>query len=189
MNEANKKFSLKAGSKLVVKIGTSVITNNGESISNGILKRIASQIRFLHVRGIRVILVSSGAIAAGVFKIGWRKRPKKISKLQAAAAVGQVNLIKAYETEFGINGLKTAVGIDDDTPADELFDKTVQALEFGAMGIALDKIFPIIKNIKKFRRADQAAVSVGGAAAAGEAVSKVSDNIGNNNISQTTEKE
>ena len=108
MNEANKKFSLKAGSKLVVKIGTSVITNNGESISNGILKRIASQIRFLHVKGVRVILVSSGAIAAGVFKIGWRKRPKKISKLQAAAAVGQVNLIKAYETEFGINGLKTA---------------------------------------------------------------------------------
>ena len=42
MNEANKKFSLKAGSKLVVKIGTSVITNNGESISNGILKRIES---------------------------------------------------------------------------------------------------------------------------------------------------
>ena len=47
----------------------------------------------------------------------------------------------------------------------------------------------VSKNIKKFRRADQAAVSVGGAAAAGEAVSKVSDNIGNNNISQTTEKE
>ena len=108
MNEANKKFSLKAGSKLVVKIGTSVITNNGESICNVTLKRIASQIRFLHEKGVRVILVSSGAIAAGVFKIGWRKRPKKISKLQAAAAVGQVNLIKAYETEFGINGLKTA---------------------------------------------------------------------------------
>ena len=88
-----------------------------------------------------------------------------------------------------INGLKTAVGIDDDTPADELFDKTVQALEFGAMGIAFDKIFPIIKNIKKFKRADQAAVAVGGAAASGEAVKKVQDNLGNNNISQTTEKE
>ena len=88
-----------------------------------------------------------------------------------------------------INGLKTAVGIDDDTPADELFDKAVQALEFGAMGIAFDKIFPIIKNIKKFKRADQAAVTVGGAAAAGEAAKKVQDNLGNNNISQTTEKE
>ena len=88
-----------------------------------------------------------------------------------------------------INGLKTAVGIDDDTPADELFDKVVQALEFGAMGIAFDKIFPIIKNIKKFRRADQAAVAVGGAAASGEAAKKVQDNLGNNNISQTTEKE
>jgi hypothetical protein len=89
----------------------------------------------------------------------------------------------------GINGLKTAVGIDDDTPADELFDKTVQALEFGVMGIAFDKIFPIIKNIKKFRRADQAAVTIGGAAASGEAAKKVQDNLGNNNISQTTEKE
>ena len=87
-----------------------------------------------------------------------------------------------------INGLKTAVGIDDDTPADELFDKTVQALEFGAMGIAFNKIFPIIKNIKKFKRADQAAVAVG-AAASGEAAKKVQDNLGNNNISQTTEKE
>ena len=55
--------------------------------------------------------------------------------------------------------------------------------------IAFDKIFPIIKNIKKFKRADQAAVTVGGAAAAGEAVKKVQDNLGNNNISQTTEKE
>ena len=108
MDEVNRKFSLKAGSKLVVKIGTSVITNNGETISNDILKSIASQIRFLHENGVRVVLVSSGAIAAGVFKIGWRKRPKKISKLQAAAAVGQVNLIKSYETEFSINGLKTA---------------------------------------------------------------------------------
>ena len=88
-----------------------------------------------------------------------------------------------------INGLKTAIGIDDNTPAEEMFDKTVQALEFGAMGIAFDKIFPIIKNIKKFKRADQAAVTVGGAAAAGEAAKKVQDNLGNNNISQTTEKE
>ena len=88
-----------------------------------------------------------------------------------------------------INGLKTAVGIDDDTPAEEMFDKAVQALEFGAMGIAFDKIFPIIKNIKKFKRADQAAVTVGGAAASGEAAKKVQDNLGNNNISQTTEKE
>ena len=88
-----------------------------------------------------------------------------------------------------INGLKSAVGIDYDTPAEEMFDKAVQALEFGAMGIAFDKIFPIIKNIKKFKRADQAAVTVGGAAASGEAAKKVQDNLGNNNISQTTEKE
>ena len=88
-----------------------------------------------------------------------------------------------------IEGLKTVIGINEDTPAEELFDKSVQALEFGSMAIAFDKIFPIVKNIKKFKRADQAAVTVGGAAASGEAVKKVSDNLGNNNISQTTEKE
>ncbi len=88
-----------------------------------------------------------------------------------------------------INGLKTAIGIDDNTPAEEMFDKSVQALEFGALGIAFDKLLPIIKNIKKFKRVDQGAVTVGGAAAAGEAAMKVQDNLGNNNISQTTEKE
>ncbi len=102
------KVDLKRGARLVVKIGTSVITNNKNAVCERMISVLASQISTLQKEGFKVIIVSSGAIAAGVHRIGWKQKPKKISHLQAAAAVGQVSLVEAYEKEFKKNGLTTA---------------------------------------------------------------------------------
>jgi len=102
------KAELKRGARLVVKIGTSVITNKKNAICERMINTLASQISTLQKEGFKVIIVSSGAIAAGVHRIGWKKKPKKISHLQAAAAVGQVSLVETYEKEFKKNGLTTA---------------------------------------------------------------------------------
>ena len=99
---------LKQGVRLVVKIGTSVITNNKNAVCDRMINTLASQISTLQKEGFKVIIVSSGAIAAGVHRMGWKQKPKKISHLQAAAAVGQVSLVEAYEKEFKKNGLTTA---------------------------------------------------------------------------------
>ena len=93
------KDKLKHGARLVVKIGTSVITNNKNAVCDRMINNLASQISSLQKEGFKVIVVSSGAIAAGVHRMGWKQKPKKISHLQAAAAVGQVSLVEAYEKE------------------------------------------------------------------------------------------
>ncbi|MEL0215142.1 MAG: glutamate 5-kinase, partial [Burkholderiaceae bacterium] len=102
------KAELKRGARLVVKIGTSVITNKKNAICERMINTLASQISTLQKEGFKVIIVSSGAIAAGVHRMGWKQKPKKISHLQAAAAVGQVSLVETYEKEFKKNGLTTA---------------------------------------------------------------------------------
>ena len=102
------KGDLKHGARLVVKIGTSVITNNKNAVCDRMINNLASQISSLQKEGFKVIVVSSGAIAAGVHRMGWKQKPKKISHLQAAAAVGQVSLVETYEKEFKKNGLTTA---------------------------------------------------------------------------------
>ena len=102
------KAELKRGVRLVVKIGTSVITNNKNAVCERMISVLASQIATLQKEGFKVIIVSSGAIAAGVHRMGWKQKPKKISHLQAAAAVGQVSLVETYEKEFKKNGLTTA---------------------------------------------------------------------------------
>ena len=85
------KSKLKRGARLVVKIGTSVITNNKNAVCERMVNTLASQISILQKEGLKVVIVSSGAIAAGVHRIGWKQKPNKISHLQAAAAVGQVS--------------------------------------------------------------------------------------------------
>ena len=102
------KAELKRGARLVVKIGTSVITNNKNAVCERMISTLASQISTLQKEGLKVMIVSSGAIAAGVHRMGWKQKPKKISHLQAAAAVGQVSLVETYAKEFKKNGLTTA---------------------------------------------------------------------------------
>jgi glutamate 5-kinase len=92
----------------VVKVGSALVTNNGQGLDHAFIADCARQIAALHDEGRQVLLVSSGAIAAGMQRLGWTARPHAMHDLQAAAAVGQMGLAQAYETTFLDHGLKAA---------------------------------------------------------------------------------
>jgi len=94
--------------RLVVKVGSSLVTNDGRGLDQAAIARWAAQIAALRAAGKEVVLVSSGAIAEGMQRLGWAKRPKEIHELQAAAAVGQMGLAQVYESEFARHGIRTA---------------------------------------------------------------------------------
>ncbi len=94
--------------RLVVKIGSSLITNGGRGLDFAAIARWADQIAQLRALGRSVLIVSSGAIAEGMQRLGWARRPHAMHELQAAAAVGQMGLAQAYESSFRVHGLHTA---------------------------------------------------------------------------------
>src|SRR5690625_4609737 len=94
--------------RLVVKVGSSLVTNEGRGIDIEAVERWAEQIARLHAQGREVVLVSSGAIAEGMARLGWPRRPGAMHELQAAAAVGQMGLVQAYEVAFARNSIRTA---------------------------------------------------------------------------------
>ena len=94
--------------RLVAKVGSALVTNNGAGLDHAALADWARQIAQLKAQGREIALVSSGAIAAGMQRLGWTKRPHEMHKLQAAAAVGQMGLAQAYEDAFSRHGLHTA---------------------------------------------------------------------------------
>lgn len=94
--------------RLVVKVGSSLVTNEGKGIDLGAVAQWAEQIARLHSQGRQMVLVSSGAIAEGMARLGWPRRPNAMHELQAAAAVGQMGLIQAYEVAFAKHGIRTA---------------------------------------------------------------------------------
>ncbi|MDR1854801.1 MAG: glutamate 5-kinase [Azoarcus sp.] len=94
--------------RLVVKVGSALVTNNGAGLDHAAVDDWARQIAALRRGGREIALVSSGAIAAGMQKLGWKKRPREMRELQAAAAVGQMDLVQAYEKIFTRHGLVTA---------------------------------------------------------------------------------
>ncbi|CAJ0770474.1 glutamate 5-kinase [Ralstonia chuxiongensis] len=94
--------------RLVVKVGSSLVTNDGRGLDQAAIARWAAQIAALRAAGKEVVLVSSGAIAEGMQRLGWAKRPKEIHELQAAAAVGQMGLAQVYESEFARHSIRTA---------------------------------------------------------------------------------
>jgi glutamate 5-kinase len=93
---------------LVVKVGSSLVTNEGRGLDAAAIARWAAQVATLRKLGRRVILVSSGAIAEGMQRLGWARRPHAMHQLQAAAAVGQMGLVQCYESCFRGHGLHTA---------------------------------------------------------------------------------
>jgi glutamate 5-kinase len=101
-------MSLEAAKTLVVKVGSSLVTNAGRGLDGEAIARWAAQIAQLSRLGRRVILVSSGAIAEGTQRLGWKRRPHAMHELQAAAAVGQMGLVQCYESRFREHGLHTA---------------------------------------------------------------------------------
>ena len=94
--------------RLVVKVGSALVTNNGAGLALDFIADCARQISLLRQEGREVLLVSSGAIAAGMQRLGWTKRPHAMHDLQAAAAIGQMGLAQAYETTFSRHELKAA---------------------------------------------------------------------------------
>ncbi len=94
--------------RLVVKVGSSLVTNDGRGLDHAAIGRWAAQIAALRGQGKEVVLVSSGAIAEGMQRLGWTKRPREIDELQAAAAVGQMGLAQVYESRFAEHAIRTA---------------------------------------------------------------------------------
>lgn len=92
----------------VVKIGSALLTNNGQGLDHQAIAGWVAQIVTLQNEDLEVVLVSSGAVAEGVSRLGWARRPTLIHELQAAAAVGQMGLVQAYESKFQSFGRHTA---------------------------------------------------------------------------------
>ncbi len=99
---------VKDAKRIVIKIGTRVITRDDNSIDHDVIKRIAAEIYENRDDKRNYIIVSSGAIALGLAALGYRKRPKEINILQAAASVGQSQLMHIYEQEFKVRGIGIA---------------------------------------------------------------------------------
>lgn len=97
----------KAG-RIIVKVGSSLVTNDGRGLDQAAIARWAAQIAALRTMGKQVVLVSSGAIAEGMLRLGFEHRPTDIHELQACAAVGQMGLAQIYETSFRAHGIGTA---------------------------------------------------------------------------------
>jgi len=92
----------------VVKVGSSLVTDDGQGLNYELIAAWVDQIAVLRRQGIQLVLVSSGAVAEGMKRLGWNKRPHAIHQLQAAAAIGQMGLVQAYESHFQKYDVHTA---------------------------------------------------------------------------------
>ncbi|PUE53151.1 glutamate 5-kinase [Limnohabitans parvus] len=99
---------LRDARRIVVKVGSSLVTNEGRGLDEGAIGEWCRQMALLSAQGKEVVMVSSGAIAEGMKRLGWTTRPSEVPALQAAAAVGQMGLAQMYETKLRENGMGSA---------------------------------------------------------------------------------
>jgi glutamate 5-kinase len=99
---------IKQGRRWVIKVGSSLVTNNGLGLDTNAIEAWAGQLVAMQKTGIQLVLVSSGAVAEGVARLGLKTRPKQVHLQQAAAAVGQMGLVQAYESCFMRRGVHAA---------------------------------------------------------------------------------
>ncbi len=99
---------LGAAQRWVVKIGSAMITNDGQGLDSFSIDAWVAQMAELHRAGRELLLVTSGAVAEGMRRLNWSQRPTALADLQAAAAVGQMGLVQAWESAFGHHGIQTA---------------------------------------------------------------------------------
>jgi glutamate 5-kinase len=99
---------LKPARRIVVKVGSSLVTNEGRGVDAEAIGNWCRQLAALAAQGREVVMVSSGAIAEGMKRLGWSARPKELHELQAAAAVGQMGLAQMYESKLREQGLHSA---------------------------------------------------------------------------------
>lgn len=108
MSESAATGVLAQARRIVVKVGSSLVTNEGRGVDAEAIGNWARQLAVLAREGRELVMVSSGAIAEGMKRLGWSARPKEIQELQAAAAVGQMGLAQMYETRLSEQGLHSA---------------------------------------------------------------------------------
>lgn len=116
MDAVSARKKLTSTRRWVVKIGSALLTDDGKGLALEAIAGWTAQMAALRAQGIELVLVSSGAVAEGMTRLGWAERPHALHDLQAAAAVGQMGLVQAYESEFQRFGLHTAqilLGHDD----------------------------------------------------------------------------
>lgn len=106
MSSSRKRLTSKG--RWVVKIGSALLTDDGKGLDQAAIAGWVEQIAVLVKQGVEVVLVSSGAVAEGMNRLGWSERPSEMFKLQAAAAVGQMGLVQAYESSFQHHHIHTA---------------------------------------------------------------------------------
>ena len=98
----------KNAKRIVVKIGSALLTGGGKGLDPSNIARWVDQMASARLNGVEIVLVSSGSVAEGMSRLGWKKRPHALHELQAAASVGQMGLVRLYETLFEQHKLKTA---------------------------------------------------------------------------------
>lgn len=108
MTETTVSTVLRDAGRIVVKVGSSLVTNDGRGLDETAIGEWSRQLAALVRDGREVVMVSSGAVAEGMKRLGWTTRPREIHELQAAAAVGQMGLAQMYETKLRENGLGSA---------------------------------------------------------------------------------
>ena len=104
----SKRDHIKQSKRCVIKIGSALLTNDGAGLNTAGIATWVEQIAALRKKGMEIVLVSSGAVAEGMSRLGLKKRPESLHELQAAAAVGQMGLVQSYESQFSKYNLHTA---------------------------------------------------------------------------------
>ncbi|MFG6463562.1 glutamate 5-kinase [Roseateles sp. DXS20W] len=99
---------LSSARRIVVKVGSSLVTNEGRGVDAEAIANWSRQLAALAAEGRELVMVSSGAIAEGMKRLGWTTRPKELHELQAAAAVGQMGLAQMYESQLSAHGMHSA---------------------------------------------------------------------------------
>jgi glutamate 5-kinase len=104
----SKRIQVRQARRLVVKIGSALLTNDGKGLDAAALGLWVDQIAELVAEGVEVVVVSSGSVAEGMSRLGWTARPEQLHELQAAAAVGQMGLVQTWEAQFKRHDIHTA---------------------------------------------------------------------------------
>ena len=105
---SNERQALTQSRRILVKIGSALLTNDGQGLDVAAIEGWVSQMAQLRAQGHELLLVTSGSVAEGMARLGWKQRPKSVHELQAAAAVGQMGLIQTWETAFKKHGINSA---------------------------------------------------------------------------------
>ena len=144
MNQPEFKSLVVDADIIVIKVGSSLVTNNGNGLDQTAIAQWAAQIAKLAALGKQIVLVSSGAVAEGMQRLGWKKRPTAVNELQAAAAVGQMGLVQMYESCFAKHQLHTAQVL---LTHDDLADRKRYLNARTTLRTLLDmKVIPIINE-------------------------------------------